>query len=178
MRRRCRCRVQSSADHRRRHGPVRRECCCSGADTGRTSVGGPARPTRCHLPESVAVSVQELEDVSISVEFPAVVKVLSDQLPHKSDVGGVVLNVADITGVREAARTIVRNVAAQRSAVTVDRVLVQQMARKGIAEALIGYRVSRDVGPMVVLSTGGVLAGSLPTPQFVWHPSRLTSPTR
>ncbi|BBX37673.1 6-carboxyhexanoate--CoA ligase [Mycolicibacterium mageritense DSM 44476 = CIP 104973] len=110
------------------------------------------------FPESVAVSVQELEDVSISVEFPAVVKVLSDQLPHKSDVGGVVLNVADITGVREAARTIVRNVAAQRSAVTVDRVLVQQMARKGIAEALIGYRVSRDVGPMVVLSTGGVLA--------------------
>lgn len=50
------------------------------------------------------------------------------------------------------------NVAGYDPGVVVDRVLVQKMAPKGLADALVGYRVSPDVGPMVVLSTGGVLA--------------------
>lgn len=59
---------------------------------------------------------------------------------------------------RRAAREIVANVAGYDPGVVVDRVLVQKMAPKGLADSLVGYRVSPDVGPMVVLSTGGVLA--------------------
>jgi acetate---CoA ligase (ADP-forming) len=109
------------------------------------------------FPASVTLAVDE-DEAAVPVPFPVVVKVLSDQLPHKSDVGGVVLNVADDAGVRAAIGTIVDNVRAHAPEVPVSKVLVQQMAAKGLAEALIGYRVSPDVGPMVVLSTGGVLA--------------------
>lgn len=109
------------------------------------------------FPASVTVAVDD-PDVAVSVPYPVVVKVLSDRLPHKSDVGGVVLDVADEAGVRTAIGTIVDNVGVHAPDVPVTKVLVQQMAAKGLAEALIGYRVSRDVGPMVVLSTGGVLA--------------------
>ncbi|WP_051613531.1 acetate--CoA ligase family protein [Rhodococcus sp. UNC23MFCrub1.1] len=108
---------------------------------------------------SVAVEIATIDDTfDIPFTYPVVVKVLSDQIPHKSDVGGVVLNVHDARGVRDAARSIVDNVARHEPGVVVDRVLVQQMAPRGLADALVGYRVSADVGPLVVLSTGGVLA--------------------
>lgn len=108
---------------------------------------------------AVALDVDSLDgDLNLPFAYPAVVKVLSDSVPHKSDVGGVVLNVSDDQGVRDAARSIVSSVAAHQPDVVVDRVLVQQMAPRGLADALVGYRVSADVGPLVVLSTGGVLA--------------------
>lgn len=109
------------------------------------------------FPASATVDV-DASDSTVSVPFPVVVKVLSDQLPHKSDVGGVVLGVTDETGVGAAIDSIVESVRTHAPEVPVERVLVQQMAAKGLAEALVGYRVSPDVGPMVVLSTGGVLA--------------------
>ncbi|HEY8982627.1 MAG TPA: acetate--CoA ligase family protein [Streptomyces sp.] len=96
--------------------------------------------------------------LDLPFDYPVVVKALSDKLPHKSDAGGVVLNVHDADGIRDAARAVAGAVAAYDPDIVVDRVLVQQMAGTGVAEALVGYRVSQDVGPLVVLSTGGVLA--------------------
>lgn len=110
------------------------------------------------FPRSVAIRLDAIDETPLDIGFPAVVKVLSEDVPHKSDVGGVMLNVADSDGVRAAAHRIARNVGSHLPAVSVERVLVQEMAAPGIAEALVGYRVSRDVGPMVVLSMGGVLA--------------------
>ncbi|MET8760724.1 acetate--CoA ligase family protein [Lentzea sp. NPDC004782] len=115
-----------------------------------TAVGVPVLP-------SVVVKIASLDDVELPFGFPVVVKALSDQLAHKTDVGGVVLNVADADGVREAARRMVADVA-HRAGVTVDRVLVQPMAEPGVGEVLVGFRRSHDVGPVVVLSTGGVQA--------------------
>jgi acetate---CoA ligase (ADP-forming) len=108
---------------------------------------------------AIVVTVDDLDsDLHVPFSYPVVVKVLSDRIAHKSDAGGVVLNVADADGVRKAARSIVSNVAQHHPDVVVDRVLVQKMAPKGLGEALVGYRVGAEVGPMVVLSTGGVLA--------------------
>ncbi len=108
---------------------------------------------------SVPLSFAALDGpVEIPFDFPVVVKALSDKLAHKSDVGGVILNVPDLAGIRVAAQTIRANVATHHPELALDRVLVQKMADKGIAEALVGYKISQDVGPVVVLSTGGVLA--------------------
>lgn len=108
---------------------------------------------------SIAVTLEEVEELSdLPFDFPVVVKALSDKVPHKSDLGGVILSVPDMPGIREAARQVAANVAAHDPEIKIDRVLVQKMAAKGVAEALVGYRVSQDVGPLVVLSTGGVLA--------------------
>jgi acyl-CoA synthetase (NDP forming) len=108
---------------------------------------------------AVSLAVDSLDGpIDLPFGYPVVVKALSDRLPHKSDAGGVVLNVRDDDGLRAAARTVVSNVAAHEPTLVVDRVLVQRMVDTGVAEALVGYRVSPDVGPLVVLSTGGVLA--------------------
>src|SRR6185312_10031784 len=110
-------------------------------------------------PPSAVLEVVALDEpIDVPFAFPVVVKALSAELPHKTDAGGVVLGVEDGAGIRAAAKQIVSAVAENCPGVSVDRVLVQQMATGGVVEALVGYRVSRDVGPLVVLSTGGVMA--------------------
>jgi acetate---CoA ligase (ADP-forming) len=66
------------------------------------------------------------------------------------------LAVADGDGLLTAIGQIRKNVAEQRPGTQVDRVLVQPMI-SGLSEVLIGYRVDRDVGPIVIVAAGGVL---------------------
>jgi acetate---CoA ligase (ADP-forming) len=85
--------------------------------------------------------------------YPVVVKALCAELTHKSDAGGVMLNVADGAALITACRRIRENVAARGLAIT--RVLVQPMI-SGIGEVLIGYRVDPDVGPLIMVAMGGL----------------------
>jgi acyl-CoA synthetase (NDP forming) len=89
--------------------------------------------------------------------YPVAVKVLSDQIAHKTDVGGVVLGVAYGKALLAAIEKICADIAARKPGARVDRVLVQQMI-SGLGEALVGYRVDRDVGPLVMVAAGGILA--------------------
>jgi acyl-CoA synthetase (NDP forming) len=79
-----------------------------------------------------------------------VVKALSAEIAHKSDVGGVALNVGDGAALLAAIERI-------QNATKAGRVLVQPMIA-GLGEVLIGYRVDADVGPLVMLAAGGILA--------------------
>ncbi len=88
--------------------------------------------------------------------FPVAVKVLSADIPHKTDAGGVVLGVADAAGLAEAVARIRREVPARLHGARAERILVQSMAR-GIGEVLVGYRHDAQVGPIVMLAAGGVL---------------------
>lgn len=99
------------------------------------------------------------EDVpeSLSFDGPYAVKAVSADLPHKSDAGGVVLDVADRDGLKEAVADIRASVAQAAPNIEVSRVLVQSMV-SGRAEVLIGYRHDPDAGPLIVLAAGGVLA--------------------
>jgi acyl-CoA synthetase (NDP forming) len=95
--------------------------------------------------------------VELPVTGPAAVKVLSAELPHKSDVGGVKLGITDGAELRTAVEEIIESVAAAAPDVPVEKVLVQQMV-KGVGEVLLGYRDDPNVGPIVLLAAGGVLA--------------------
>jgi acetate---CoA ligase (ADP-forming) len=78
--------------------------------------------------------------------YPVAVKVLSAAIAHKTEAGGVALNAHD-------GNALVRAVAGVRN--IADRVLVAPMIA-GIGEALIGYRVDREAGPLVMVAAGGV----------------------
>jgi acetate---CoA ligase (ADP-forming) len=82
--------------------------------------------------------------------YPVAVKILAADIPHKSDVGGVALGIADGTALLDEMRKM-------RARVHAERVLVQPMI-SGVGEVLIGYRVDRDVGPLIMAAAGGVLA--------------------
>ena len=77
-------------------------------------------------------------------------KSLSAEIAHKSDIGGVILNVKDGAALLAATKQIVQ-------ATKAPRVLVQPMT-SGLGEVLIGYRVDPDVGPLVMVAAGGLLA--------------------
>jgi acyl-CoA synthetase (NDP forming) len=99
---------------------------------------------------SVAIETDIINAPSLPFPYPIAVKALSAEIAHKSDVGGVVLNVRDGAG-------LIAAIAQIRKSTKVDRVLVQPMAQ-GKGEALIGYRVDPDVGPLIMLAAGGLLA--------------------
>jgi acyl-CoA synthetase (NDP forming) len=107
---------------------------------------------RIGVPRAPAVAFDASVSAAPALPFPypVAVKALSAAIAHKSDVGGVILNVRDGAALLDAIKQI-------RHATKVDRVLVQPMT-PGIGEVLIGYRVDPDVGPLVMLAAGGILA--------------------
>jgi succinyl-CoA synthetase beta subunit len=91
------------------------------------------------------------------VGFPVVAKILSPDILHKTDAGGVVLNIADGSALQMAAKEILARVKAKHPAAKINGILVQRM-EKGLAEVILGFRRDPQVGPVVVLGAGGVLA--------------------
>jgi len=88
--------------------------------------------------------------------YPVVVKVLHEEIAHKTDVGGVILNVGSAEALQAAMARIGADVAKNRPGTAVKQVLVQAMSR-GLGEVLVGLRRDPDVGPLVMLAAGGVL---------------------
>jgi acyl-CoA synthetase (NDP forming) len=87
--------------------------------------------------------------------YPVAVKILSADIPHKTEAGGVALNVRHGQALITAIKTMCETVK-QRTGLTPEHVLVAPMV-SGIGEALIGYRVDREAGPIVMVAAGGVL---------------------
>jgi acyl-CoA synthetase (NDP forming) len=108
-----------------------------------------------HAP-AVALDAAITEVPTLPFPYPIAVKVLSTEIAHKTDVGGVVLGVADGSALIAAIGNIRASVASRKPGAKVERVLVQPMLA-GLGEALVGYRVDRDVGPLVIVAAGGVL---------------------
>lgn len=91
-----------------------------------------------------AQAIATAPDFDHPLSYPVAVKRLD--VEHKTEVGGVVLDIHDREGVKRAAKRMGQ-----------DRVLVQRMER-GLAEAIVGYRDDPVVGPIVLVGAGGTLA--------------------
>lgn len=86
------------------------------------------------------------------VEFPVAAKVLSRDVPHKMDAGGVELDIADEFALARAILTI-----RERTGMSDAPILVQRM-ECGVVEALVGYSDNPETGPVVLVGLGGALA--------------------
>lgn len=107
--------------------------------------------TRGELARSEDEAVQAAE----SIGYPVVMKLVSAQISHKSDVGGVVLNVTDAHAVRSHFRALQQAVQKVPGA-TFDGCLVQQQARADV-EVLIGTNWDAQFGAMLMIGIGGTL---------------------
>jgi len=92
-----------------------------------------------------------------SLEFPVVAKVLSADVPHKTEAGGVVLGIDTDDELGAAVTAISERVRRFAPDAKIDGVLVQEM-HKGLAEVIVGFRRDPEVGPVVVLGVGGIFA--------------------
>jgi len=105
---------------------------------------------------SVALEVDIARAPPLPFAYPVAVKVLCAEIAHKTDVGGVALGVADGDALLAAIRKIAAAVAERSPGARVGRVLVQPMV-SGLGEVLLGYRIDRDVGAVIMVAAGGVL---------------------
>jgi succinyl-CoA synthetase beta subunit len=100
------------------------------------------------IPRWKSVGRAQVATAAAELGFPVVIKVASAEVQHKSDVGGVVLNVRSA---EEAAA------AAERMRSLGDTFLVEEMVTDGVAEILVGAVVDAQFGLTLVIGAGGVL---------------------
>ena len=103
----------------------------------------------------LARSEDEAAQAAAAIGWPVVMKLVSAQISHKSDVGGVVLNVTDAHAVRSHFRALQQAVNNVPGA-TFDGCLVQQQARADV-EVLIGTHWDPQFGAMLMIGIGGTL---------------------
>jgi acyl-CoA synthetase (NDP forming) len=94
---------------------------------------------------------------AVQLPFPVVAKILSPDIAHKTNIGGVVLNIADRPALSATVEQIFARVKKAHPEARLDGILVQPM-EKGLAEVIVGFKRDPQIGPVVVLGVGGVLA--------------------
>jgi len=99
--------------------------------------------------------VDEALAVASDIGYPVVIKAQASELPHKSDVGGVIVGLADAASLREGWQRLHESVASHRPGLALDGVLVEAMGARGL-ELVVGARRDADWGPVVLVGLGGV----------------------
>ncbi|WP_072391770.1 acetate--CoA ligase family protein [Hyphomicrobium sp. CS1BSMeth3] len=94
---------------------------------------------------------------ALKLNYPVVAKILSADIAHKSEVGGVKIGIADAAALKAAVTTLLSDVPKKVPGARIDGVVVQEMI-KGLGEAIVGFRRDPRVGPLVAVGVGGILA--------------------
>ncbi len=106
----------------------------------------------------VATSLDQALKDAEAIGYPVVLKLFSATITHKTDVGGVQLNLTDAAAVRRAYQQIERSVAEHAGAEHFGGVTVQPMIKLGDAyELIVGSSVDPQLGPVLLFGTGGQL---------------------
>ena len=104
---------------------------------------------------SLAKNENEAAELAEQIGFPAVLKVVSPEIVHKSEAGGVKINLKDTDEVRGAYNTIIENAKKYNSKANIVGVLVQEMAPQGI-ETIIGAVKDPQFGQTLMFGLGGI----------------------
>jgi len=108
------------------------------------------------LPNSaVAATEDEAVDAANKIGYPIVMKIASPQIVHKSDAGGVKVNLTNDDEVRNGFKTIMENAKKYDSNAVIKGVLIVEMV-KGGKEMIIGSKLEPGMGPVVMLGMGGI----------------------
>ncbi len=107
------------------------------------------------LPGQVAASADEAVSIAGEIGYPVVMKVVSDDIIHKVDVGGVKLNIAADDAVRQAYEAITANALAHKSDAVIEGILVQKMVARGGEEVILGLKKDPSFGTVVMFGLGG-----------------------
>ncbi len=111
------------------------------------SIGVPVAPSQV---------IQSGSD-PVQLPFPVAAKVLSSDIPHKTEVGGVELDIEDAPALARRVDAMLARIRSERPRARIEGVLVQPMQR-GLGEVIVGLHRDRDVGPIVMIGVGGILA--------------------
>ena len=105
----------------------------------------------CRLAKSMDAAVRFAQEIG----FPVVLKIVSPDILHKSDAGGVKINITDEQGVRSAYTSIIKSVHAFRPDARLEGILVSEMLPAGL-ETIIGMTQDVSFGPAFMFGLGGI----------------------
>jgi acetyltransferase len=105
--------------------------------------------------EAIAQSPSEAVKIARKIGFPVVAKVVSANILHKSDVGGVVLNLNSPAEVRKAFDQISARIRKLKSKPKIDGILIAQQVKADL-ELVVGTALDAEMGPVVLFGSGGV----------------------
>jgi|APFre7841882654_1041346.scaffolds.fasta_scaffold149674_1 acyl-CoA synthetase (NDP forming) len=115
------------------------------------------------------IEVVKNEDAAVTaaekIGYPIVLKIVSPQVLHKSDAGGVIVGVTDEKGIREGYQKIISNIKKNVPTAVIEGILVQEMAPKG-TEIIIGSTVDPTFGPTIMFGLGGIFVEILKDVSF------------
>jgi acetyltransferase len=106
------------------------------------------------VPGALSLSAEEAADLARQLGYPVVLKVIAPEWLHKSDKGGVVLNLRSDEEVRRGFRGLQEKFQAEAPQADLEGILVQKQARG--REILLGVKQDATFGPVVVCGLGGV----------------------
>ncbi|MFN2213263.1 MAG: acetate--CoA ligase family protein [Anaerolineales bacterium] len=103
----------------------------------------------------IALTVGEAQAAAEKMGFPVALKIIAEQISHKSDVGGVQLNLRSSPAVAEAFEEMMARIHQAYPGAKLDGVLVQPMVSGG-RELILGGRQDPQFGPVVLVGLGGI----------------------
>ena len=106
--------------------------------------------------EHVATSANDAVQAATSVGLPVVMKILSADILHKSDLGLVAVGIDTAAAVRATYRMLVARAAEAAPSATIDGVVVQCLVRDAVAEAILGVSQQPPFGPTLLYGLGGI----------------------
>ena len=106
--------------------------------------------------EIVAATIEEAEEFRVTLDCPVAVKIASPDIPHRTDIGGVVTDVRGEDDLAVACDSVNNNARRHHPDARIEGVLVQEMV-SGELEVLIGVKRDPVFGPMIVFGPGGTL---------------------
>ncbi|MBE0523357.1 MAG: acetate--CoA ligase family protein [Methanosarcinales archaeon] len=107
------------------------------------------------LPIVKASSLEEVIEVSNSMGYPVVMKISSPDISHKSDVGGIILDINSEEEVKNAYHNMMDTVNQKVPDARIDGVMLQKMAEPGI-EVIIGVKLDPQFGHVIMFGLGGI----------------------
>jgi acyl-CoA synthetase (NDP forming) len=107
------------------------------------------------VPSVIAMSGEEAQSAAEELGYPVAMKIVAEQISHKSDVGGVQLNLRNSTAVVEVFDDMIERVQSAYPQAKLDGVLVQPMVTGG-RELILGGRQDAQFGPVVLVGLGGI----------------------
>jgi acyl-CoA synthetase (NDP forming) len=113
------------------------------------------------IPEgALARTADEAAATARKIGYPVAMKAQAAALAHKTEAGGVLLNIADEAGVRAAWQKLHDNIARHAPDMKLDGVLVEKMSARGL-ELVVGAKRDPQWGPVVLVGLGGVMVEAL-----------------
>lgn len=108
------------------------------------------------LPKSALVKTEaDAIKIAKQIGYPVVMKIASPQIIHKSDAGGVKVNLTNDSEIKEAFKTIIANAKKYNKNAEIKGVLIVEMV-KGGKELIIGSKLEPGFGPVIMLGMGGI----------------------